>query len=387
MGMGVRFTFGVFIKAIEGEFGITRGATSGIFSLYMLVCFVFSILGGWALDKYGPRKISFLMGLFTGLSLLTTSMTHSPWQFYLTYSLLLAFGTGPLYTVVNSTSSRWFHKKRGLAVGITTSGGGLGIILFAPFATYLISHLDWRKAFIVLGIMCWAVMSSMALLMRKDPGEIGLLPDGEKQGSAPSHDPEGGSKVQTTGYSLRQGFKMSNFWVLWLIWLLVSLTLHMVLVHVVPYTIEAGISPMNAAFVLSLMGFSNPPGRLVVGRVSDIIGRKQLAVACALIQVGSLLWLMGSGSLWAFYCFGIAFGLMWGGYSTMTTALVGDVFGMRHLGIIMGVMSGGWALGAAIGPAIGGAIFDAWGNYFAAFASGAGAILISAILVALMRKY
>jgi MFS family permease len=143
---------------------------------------------------------------------------------------------------------------------------------------------------------------------------------------------------------------------------------------------------MKAAVIFSLMGFSNLPGRLVVGKISDLIGRRQLAIMCALIQFGSLLWLIWADEPWMFYPFGIAFGFLWGGLSTMTTSLVGDVFGMRNIGIIMGMMSGGWALGAAIGPAIGGAVFDLKGDYSAAFAGGAVAVLIAGILVTLMRK-
>lgn len=129
IGLGTRYSFGVFLKSIEGEFGVSRGETSGIFSAYMLFCGLLSILGGWALDRYGPRKVAFVMASFTGFSLLLTSQANAAWQLFITYGLLLSLGTGPVYTVVNSTASRWFKRKRGFAVGITSSGGGLGAIM------------------------------------------------------------------------------------------------------------------------------------------------------------------------------------------------------------------------------------------------------------------
>ena len=86
------------------------------------------------------------------------------------------------------------------------------------------------------------------------------------------------------------------------------------------------------------------------------------------------------------YIFAIAYGFLWGGSGTIITSLIGDVFGMRSLGAIMGVMTAGWALGAAVGPAMGGYIFDMSGNYFAAFAAAAGFTLITALFVALIRK-
>jgi MFS family permease len=384
VGLGTRYSFGVFFKSIESEFALTRGATSGVFSIYMLLCCVFAVLGGRALDRYGPKVVVFLMGSFTGLSLLLTSQANSAWQLLISYGLLLSLGTGAIYAVVNSTASRWFDKKRGFVLGITTSGGGFGAIVMAPFATYLISNFGWRTAFIVMGLIAWLVISSMCLILKKDPGDMGLLPDGVKSEAAQPGPQRKEGKAQLTDPSLLQASRTSNFWFLGLIWLLLSLDVHLVFVHVVPYAVDMGNSLMDAAIILALIGGTTIPGRLLVGRVSDTIGRKAPAIACALLQVGALLWLMWAQELWMLYVFAIAFGFLWGGFGVLTTALIGDVFGMRSIGAIMGMMSAGWALGAASGPAIGGYIFDVSGTYFMAFAAGAVAILIAALLVALV---
>lgn len=384
VGLGTRYSFGVFFKSIESEFALTRGATSGVFSIYMLLCCVFAVLGGRALDRYGPKVVVFLMGSFTGLSLLLTSQANSAWQLLISYGLLLSLGTGAIYAVVNSTASRWFDKKRGFVLGITTSGGGFGAIVMAPFATYLISNFGWRTAFIVMGLIAWLVISSMCLILKKDPGDMGLLPDGVKSEAAQPGPQKKESKAQLTGLSVLQASRTSNFWFLGLIWLLLSLDVHLVFVHVVPYAVDMGNSLMDAAIILALIGGTTIPGRLLVGRVSDTIGRKAPAIACAVLQVGALLWLMWAQELWMLYVFAIAFGFLWGGLGVLTTALIGDVFGMRSIGAIMGMMSAGWALGAASGPAIGGYIFDVSGTYFMAFAAGAVAILIAALLVALV---
>lgn len=385
ISLGVRHSFGVFLKPIEGDFGLTRGATSSIFSVYMLLCCVFTVLGGWALDRYGPRRAGFVMGSFTGLSLLLTSQTDSAWQLFISYGLLLSLGTGAIFTVVNSTASRWFDKKRGFVLGITTSGGGLGAIVMAPFATYLISRFDWRAAFIVMGLIAWLIIASMSLLLRKDPGDMGLLPDGVKSEAAQTSLQNKESKARITGPSLLQASRTSQFWLLGFVWLSLSLNVHLVFVHAVPYAVDMGFSPMEAAVILSLIGGAAIGGRLVVGWVSDTIGRKAPAVACALFQVGALLWLMWARDLWMLYAFAIVFGLLWGGLGTMLTALVGDVFGTQSIGTIMGTLIVGWAFGAAIGPAIGGYIFDTSGSYFTAFATGAVTMLMATLLVALVR--
>ncbi len=386
IGIGMRYSFGVFIKSIEMDFFLSRAATSSIFSIYMLLCSLMAILGGWAMDRYGPRRIGVFMGMFTGLSLLLTSLAHSSWHLFITYSLLLALGTGPIYGIVNTTASRWFVKKRGFVVGITSSGGGVGAIVFAPFATYLISGFDWRVAFIVLGLISLVGIVAISLFLVRDPADMGLLPDGVIAVPRQETPLRKNRENQSPDISLGQACRMSQFWLLGFIWLFLSLSLHMIFVHIVPYAVGMGISPMNAAYIISLMGIANIPGRLVIGRISDIFGRKALGITCAFIQFGSLLWLMGSFNLWMLYAFAAIYGFLWGGVGAIITAFIGDIFGTRNLGIIMGMMSGGWALGAAIGPAIGGYIFDVTGNYFIAFGACSLALFTAATFLGFIKK-
>lgn len=388
IGIGLRYSFGIFLKSLEADFTMSRGLTSSVFSLYMLLCCLVAIAGGWAFDRYGPRKVGLLMGTFTGLSLLVTSQVNASWQLFISYGILLSLGTGATYTVVNATTSRWFFKKRGLAVGLTSSGGGLGTIAIAPFATYLISNFDWRQAFIVLGLIAWLGIALLSLVLKKDPHEIGAEPDGMQSIMANQLKNKGNKKIRVrlSDYSLLQAIRMPPFWLLGFTWLLLSLDLHLIVVHIVPHALELGVSPMDAALILSLMGITNLVGRLGMGRVSDTLGRTKLGITCTLVQAGSLLWLIWARELWMLYMFGMVFGFLWGGLGAVITALVGDVFGISSIGIIMGTMSAMWALGAAMGPALAGYIFDMSNSYSIAFAIGAIGILMAAPLMGLMGK-
>ncbi|MFC2041593.1 MFS transporter, partial [Chloroflexota bacterium] len=133
--VGVQYSFGVFFKSIEAEFSLSRAMTSSVLSISMLVGCAFRVLGGWGLDRYGPRVILFLMGIFTGLGLLLTGQTGAVWQLFITYSLIFPIGTSASYTVSMSTVSRWFSKRRGLALGITSAGPAFGIVIMPPLAT------------------------------------------------------------------------------------------------------------------------------------------------------------------------------------------------------------------------------------------------------------
>ena len=150
--IGVKFSFGIFFKSLQSDFDLSRTATSGVFSLFMIFSAVFSVLAGWALDKYGPRLVVSVMGFFIGLSLLLTSQTSSLWQLIPSYSLVLAIGVGGAVPVLLSIVSHWFDKKRGYALGIAGAGMDLGIVIMAPVATLLISTFGWHTSYIVIGL-------------------------------------------------------------------------------------------------------------------------------------------------------------------------------------------------------------------------------------------
>ncbi len=381
---GMRYSFGVFFKSIESEFELTRAVTSVIYSTQMIFCAGFAILAGWALDKYGPRIILFLMGLFTGLGLVLTSQTTSLWQLFITYSLLLAMGISATYVVIMSTVSRWFDKKRGLALGIASSGAGLGTFVLAPFAAYLIAEFDWRMACLIIGLIAWSIVLPLSMLLRRDPYEIGAIPDGAKTGSKSNESEE--VKILPGGLSLLQALKTRSFWFFMFCWFLLASNLLLVLTHIVPHATDIGFSAVEAATVLSVIGGANAVGRVLMGLASDKIGRKLAAVICALFMVGTMLWLLWARELWIFYLFALVFGFSWGGMGPVMAALIGETFGLGNMGAILGVLDVGFSAGAAIGPAVGGLIFDVTGSYFLAFLIGAIALFFAVLLTVLVRR-
>ena len=115
VSFGIYESFGVFFKPLQEDFGWSRALTSGVYSLFLLLSSVLAIFGGWALDRYGPRMVFIVMGVFTCLSLSLTSQINVSWHLFITYSLLLAIGAGPVWVTSMATVSRWFIKRRGLA--------------------------------------------------------------------------------------------------------------------------------------------------------------------------------------------------------------------------------------------------------------------------------
>jgi MFS family permease len=355
----------------------------------MVLGSLFAIIGGWAFDKYGPRTVILLMGIIAGLSLLLTSQTNSLWQLFLTYSLLLSIGTSAIFAGVMSTVSRWFDRKRGIALGIASSGAGLGTVVIAPLAAYLISSFDWRMAFAIIGGIILLVVIPSSRLLRKDPYEIGTIPDGTKPSSIDRNLEEQEEKIDTKKLAslyLSEAMKTRSFWFVIFIWFFIASSFFLVLTHMVPHITDIGFSPLQAASVLSLMGVVAIPGRVIMGAVSDKVGRKVTTLACAAIQTIAVAWLIWAQDMWMFYLFAVIFGLAWGGMAPCAAALVGEVFGLGRLGLLLGVLDVGYGIGAAIGPVVAGLIFDISESYYVAFLFGIGALLVATILIALVKR-
>ncbi|MFC1964894.1 MFS transporter [Chloroflexota bacterium] len=384
---GIRNSFGVFFKSLESEFDLTRAATSSIFSANMLFSAVFNVIAGWALDKYGPRLVVFLLGLATGLSMLLVSQTSAPWQLFISYGVLLSLGTGPSFPVLMSTVSRWFERKRGLALGIAASGASLGMLALAPFATYLIVNFNWRIAFIVIGVIAWSIVLPLSRLLRTYPHQIGALPDGARADSDGMKIMKNGDEgsIMPVGFSLKQALGNLGFWFILAVYLFYGFCIFLIYTHLVPYATDMGISAMAAATVISLIAGISILGRLVMGIVSDRIGRRIAAIICAVFTAATMVWLTWSHDLWMLYLFAVVFGFAYGGLDICMVALVGDVFGVRSIGAIIGALSVGFVIGSAIGPSLGGLIFDVSNSYSMAFLIGAVAMLIIALLIALIR--
>jgi len=379
--MGIRLTFGVFFKSIESQFSLTRAITSAIFSTTMLIGAAVAVLAGWASDRYGPRIVVLFMGLFAGLSLLLTSQTGAAWQLFITYSLLLSIGTGATYVVAMSVVSKWFTEKRGLALGIAGSGSGVGAIVFAPLATYLISFFDWRTAYIIIGIIAWFIVVPLSRLLRRAPGEIKANSIEAEQKRPESKE----DSTQPASLSVMQAFRTRNFWFLMFIWLFHGFVTFLVSTHIVPHVTDMGISEVRAAIVLSLQGGVSIIGGILMGFTTDRIGSKMSVGICALLRTVAMVWLIFSQDLWMFYLFSLVYGFATGGIAIGTAALIGDAFGLQKIGAIMGMLTIGFAAGSAIGPALGGLAFDVTDSYFSAFLSGAIAMLLVAVLTFSIR--
>ena len=175
---GFQYSYGVFFTELCNDLGWTRTAVSGAYSLFMLWHSICYLVAGRLNDRYGPRAtlaVSVIV-LAAGSALMTT--VSALWELYIVYGVIIGTGCGFCFAPVTSTVCRWFVRKRGMALGITVAGIGIGTMAMAPCAQLLISGLDWRTSYLLIAAALLAIGLPISRLMRLDPAETGLLPDG-----------------------------------------------------------------------------------------------------------------------------------------------------------------------------------------------------------------
>ncbi|MFC1897906.1 MFS transporter [Chloroflexota bacterium] len=295
--------------------------------------------------------------LFLGLGYLLMSQVSTIWQLYLFYGVIIGISTSAFWVPLLSTVARWFARRRGMMTSVTLTGVGIGSMIMPPIANWLISDYSWRTSYIIMGIVVLVLIIPAAQFLNRDPDKMGLLPYGGEEVEAQR------LNLQANGFSLQQAIQTRQFWIFIFITFCSSVGPQAIMVHIVPYAIDLGITAANAATILIVMAGVGIVARIIIGYVGDKIGYKPIySIGFILIAV-SLFWVTQATEMWMFYLFGAIFMLGSTGTGALQSPMVAQLFGMRSHGVIFGVTSLSWTIGAAVGPSLAGGIFDITDSY------------------------
>jgi len=375
---GAQYSFGVFFNALLQEFHWSRASLSGVFSLYAFGYSVSGFPAGRLTDAWGPARVIAGGALFLGGALAAMAMVSQLWQPYLFYGVIAALGMGTAYVPCNSTVVRWFARRRGLAVGLASSGGSLGTFVLPPLTQLAVTNLGWRGAYLVLGATVFAVLTATAPLLRRDPESMGLHPDGDAI-RPPT------VRVGADGLRLGDAMRTRTFWLLAAVFAATWIPVFIPLVHLVPFARDLGHSPLVAATAVSVLGAGAVLGRLVMGTASDRLGRRTTLGVGMLLQAAAFAAFTVAHELPSLYAAALLFGFAYGTVSTQFPAIVGDFFGRAHAGSIVGSLFALAGCMAAWGPLLAGATYDATGSYRVAFLISAGLNVVAVGLLTACR--
>ena len=375
---GIFYTFGVFFKHLQVEFGWSRGLTSTIHSLHWFFFPISSLIIGWLTDKYGPRLPLLGGATLLGLGTVLLSRVQTPLQFYLFYALA-SLGSGIVWSLPSSTVQRWFIKGRGLALGIVSSGVGVGYVL-SPLASVLISKFSWRTTYLILGSGIWLLLIFAALIIAGSPEEKGVKPYGTDDEDSPIAD----SHIE--GWEVREAAKNLSFWQICAMHVCHLFALMIIAVHLVNFATDAGISEVNAATAWFMIGLFSIPGRIAGGYLGEKIGYRRAFILCGTVNSLALLWLLVVKDPWMLFLFVIFYGFFYGGQTPLFPGLLGRFFGLKPLSTLVGLQLFTGILSGTTGPLFAGLIFDMSESYNMAFITASCFWALTALIASFVRR-
>jgi MFS family permease len=361
LAWGSNRTFGVFVEPMLKEFGWTRAAISGSFTINCLVMGVLTLGAGRMTDSLGPRFVVIVCGSLLGAAYLLTSRVQSVSEFYIFYGLVGGAGMSGLLTPLMSAVVRWFSRRRSLMSGILVAGPGLGNMAMPILCSFLIVSFGWRWAFLVLGIVVLAVVLSAAMLLRHDPADMGLSPYGAREGFSSAAIPE------QPGFSVQQAIRTRQFWLINLLSFCDLFLINVVVVHIVIHAIDLNVPPTGAAGVLSLAAGTSIVGRIMMGGVADRIGNRKALIICLGTSVGAFVLLLFARRIETLYLFAVLYGISLWSTGAIVSPLIAELFGLKSHATLYSFAVFTSAIGSAAGPVVAGALFDLSGNYHWAF--------------------
>ena len=378
--IGAMFTYGVFFREFQAEFGWSRAMISGAASAAFLIMGAVGILAGRLNDRIGPKIIIVVSGISFGMGYLLMSRMQALWQLYLLYGLMVGIGLSTHDVITLSTVTRWFIRRRGMMSGIVKVGTGAGQLLVPLIATSLIAVFGWRNAYLMIGAVSMMALVGAAQVLHRDPQGMGLLPDGDSNGRSGS-DPS----PREEGMPLRTAVRSRQFWTICIAEFAIFFCLLTIIVHIVPHATDLGLSPASAAAVLATIGGVSMLGRIVMGTWNDRIGGKRSLIICFILLLGSLLWLQMADKAWMLFVFAVVYGLAHGGFFTVMSPMVAELFGTGSHGLLFGLVLAGGTVGGAVGPVLAGRAFDVSNSYQIVFWVLTALVVMGFILIILLR--
>jgi len=388
LGLGyapiIVYSFGVFIKPLTQELHSNRASISLAFTLANLLQSVSSPLAGRLADRFGARRVILLSTVILAVLLVSSHLVLAKlWDFYVFYGLLGFVGSGPAPIPYVKVISRWFDRRRGLALGLTMFGIGSGAILMPALAQRLIARLGWRSTYMVIGLLVLVVsVPVVAFFLKESPEEMGLLPDGA---IAVRQAPE----KQNTGEGMawRDARRSKAFWLMVGAIFLVGASVHGCVVHLVPLLSDQGVSSNRVALATSLLGSALLIGRVGSGYLLDRFFAPRVALCLfGAAACGIALLRMGAASglvLLAVFLIGLGMGAE----VDIIAYLVSRYFGLRAFGEVYGYAFASYVLAGALGPWFMGLGFDRSGSYGSVLVGFLLATLLAVVLMTRLGPY
>ncbi len=384
LAYGVWYSFSVFFVALLGEFGWSRSLAAGAFSLFVIVHSVIGPFVGGTVDRFGPRRVILLGSLILGMGLALSSLTNTWWHYYIFFGVITAVGVGLIGWVPNTTIiQRWFKVNRGLAIGIISSGIGIGILVCVPSVQYLISRVGWRMAYRIMACFIPLIVAPMAITLLKKPPQMASPRDtrfSEREIiSSATRDPlVVDEEWVSQSWTIRRAITTKQFWLLSISFSLGAFTMQAILAHQVAFLVDHRVETLFASYIVGIVGIASVGGKILWGTLSDKIGREvtfTVGITCSICGIIFLIVFSVLPSPILPYFYGVFFGMGYAAAAALPPIIAADFFEGEAYGGIFGTLILLNGVGGASGAWFAGFFHDQVGTYIPVFI-----ILIACVL-------
>jgi MFS family permease len=381
------FLFGTFVGPLEAEFGWQRGPMSLALTIANISVVVASPLMGSMVDRIGVRRVMLVSVSLMGLCVASMSqLTGNIWHYYLMHLLIPLLGAGTLPLTYSRVIISWFAKKRGIALGISLAGFGVGATLIPALAQYMIEQWGWREAYLVFAaLILFVSLPLTAFLLRETPAEMGLEMDGEPTPGGTDKRPLQGDAG--LGLSGAEAMRTRSYWLVFGSFFLVGIGITSILAHLVPMLIARGVEPAVAALCMSSLGFGLILGRILSGYLMDFFFAPHVAALfLGGLLVGIMILATGAAGPIVFLA-AIMVGLATGSEISEIAYIISRYFGQKAFGLIYGTMFAAFQIGSAIGAYAMGGYYDQAGNYLQALWVVSALVAVGIVLMLMLGRY
>jgi MFS family permease len=352
-GPGQSHTFSVFVEPIGADLGLSKAAIAGAYGLATLLAAFFLPKMGKLVDRHGPRRMTVIITLLLGLACMAFGAAGGIVTLALGFGALRFLGQGSLMMNCANLVAQWFSRKRGFAMGLMALGFAASMAVHPPLGQFLIQQFGWRWAWVILGLLTWALLLPPVLLLMHDkPEDKGLRPDGEAAPAA------GAAAPAIDGLTQQQALRTPTFYLLaagWFGMAMLVTTLHFYQVSILT---AQGVAAEIAARVFPVSALVLAVTMPLVGRMFDRV-RTRYVFACGLVVMAAALFGVTLVSdLTSAIVYAALFGLNNAFSLTMFGYLMPRYFGRKHVGSLQGTGQLVAVIGASVGPLPVGFAFD-----------------------------
>jgi len=377
---------GVFIPEFEREFGWSRTEISLGVTVGSLVGAAISPFLGPLIDRYGGRMFVAGGTALTAVALVLLANMQTEWQFFLIYGLGRGTASGLITLAATVTVSKWFVRRRGFAVGVTTLGSRAGFALLPISVQLLIDAQGWRTAVYALALTVGTIgVLPVLKWFHAKPEDFGLEPDGDAAmpvvGSAQYHVAQ-----REISWSRADALRTRSFWLITGSLSLLNFATGAVNLHQIPHLVDSGLQPAQAALIISLLAVFSAAGALVEGVIDAKFGARRTLMLAMLVSAGGMVVLMNTTTVWMGVAYAGVYGLAFGLMITSNQIVFAEYYGREALGAIRGAAAPFQMALNSVGPIVAGLAFDLTGSYLAAFVPFTGCYLIAAAALAVAHR-